>query len=447
MHPPQLCIVPRRMSRISDGAMRTTLTSLIVIAALSGAGCEELDGRNSNRTGNRLFREMQFIDAAGAYEKALKTVDEPIIHYNLGLAYSKMYRAGSDKPVLLGEQGDELCSLIPNVKPVPAQVCIKKVKDDDLEGRRRFTECDDKNVCASSFTCKQTTMCGIESPVLADMAATHFQAWIAKQAPDDTLKAELKTLRDRIRAADEAHVARLAKLTDETAKQAEIQRHKTASEETGKRVEELTLKDDTRKLMSSVWIDTNQYDKATKFWENELAGRPNDVAIMGNLGGIALKGGDWRKSIEWYRKVGEAATEPEAKVAAYQNIGNVAWSKLNSKTLSPEDSVELADFGVAALQQAATIQPKNQRLVGLQSSITNFRSLQHGASFGAAIERASAQDLQRLSRVLAEEAKKQTQGGAPATPAPPAPPATPATPAPAAPAPTTPTPAPAPAGG
>src|SRR5438132_12680691 len=95
----QLCIVARSMSRCSDRAMFGFVIA-IVVAVLSGA-CNDLAGRKDNRQANTAFREMRFIDAAAQYEKALTEVDDPIIHFNLGLTYSKVYRAGNDKPVAL----------------------------------------------------------------------------------------------------------------------------------------------------------------------------------------------------------------------------------------------------------------------------------------------------------------------------------------------------------
>jgi hypothetical protein len=137
-----------------------------------------------------------------------------------------------------------------------------------------------------------------------------------------------------------------------------------------------------------------------------LDAKPNDPDIMGTLAGVNLKANDWRKSIEWYLKVAAVSKDETAKVAAYQLIGNVAWSKLNSKTLTVAESVELADRGIGALQKAAELQPKNPKLVGLQASIFNFRALAMGASWAAGIDRAIAQDRQRASRVLSDEAKK-----------------------------------------
>jgi tetratricopeptide (TPR) repeat protein len=327
--------------------MTRTRFLLVVAALVAVTGCEELDGRNRNRQANRLFREMQFVDAAAEYEKALSQVPDPIIHYNAGLAYSKIAK-GSDKIVLLGERGNtDVCDLIPGVKDVQKRVCVKP-------GDRRFNECDDKNVCASSYQCKQTTLCSMPATEIADLATKHFQEWL-KSHPTDT---------------------------------------------------------ETEKQMTQVWLDASAFDSAIKYWESRLQQKPNDPEIMGNLAGINLKAGEWRKSIEWYTKVAEAAKDSGNKVGAYQFIGNVAWSKLNSKTLNPDETIELADRGLGALQKAAELEPKNSKLFSLQASIYNFRANAHGSSWASAIDRASAQDLLGLTRVLRDEAKK-LQGEAP----------------------------------
>lgn len=342
--------------------MRMLALLVITSSMLAGVGCEELDGRSRTRKGNRYFRDTKFVDAVAEYEKALQQVKSPIIHYNLALAYAKVFKPGQDKPVRLGHKGSFACTVIPNVKFEQATVCVK-------DGDRRFDDCDDKNVCASSYQCKASELCTLDGPALADAAATHFGEWV-KANPND---------------------------------------------------------EDTRKQMTQVWLDSNQFDRAIAYWEGLLKEKPDNADVMGALAGINLKAGKWRESVEWYAKVAEVSKDAASKVAAYQFIGNVAWSKLNSKTLSASDSLELADRGIGALQKAAALAPKNPKLFGLQASIFNFRALQQGASFAAAIDRASAQDLQRISRVLAEEAKK-AQGGAPTTPSTP----TPATPAPTA---------------
>lgn len=349
------------MSRTADKALRFALVLLLVATAL---GCDALDGRARNKKANRLFRETKFIDAAAEYERALKTVDDPTIHYNLGLAYSKVFKPGLDdredtkdvdeRDVLLDVQGSFVCNSIPQTKPLTRQVCVKP-------GDKRFDACDEKNVCASSYKCQKVELCSINNDAIADLAATHFGVWL-KANPTD------------------AH---------------------------------------TRAIMTQVWIDSSQYEKAIEYWEALLEKKPKDPEIMGSLAGINLKAGDWRKSIDWFQQVAEVSKDESAKVSAYQFIGNVAWSKLNSKTLSSEESVELADYGIGALQMAAELQPKNPKLFGLMGSIFNFRSLAHGSSWAAGLDRAKAQDLQIVSRVLSDEAKK-AQGLLVAPPAQPA---------------------------
>jgi len=351
MHSTQVCIVARLM-RIADRAI-IFATLLLVVAA----GCDQLDGRSENRKGNSAFRDQKFVEAVTHYQKAIKEVDDPTIHYNLALAYSKVFQPGSDKPVFIDRNGSEACKVVPGVVAIEKQACVKA-------GDRHFEDCDAKNVCASSFKCEKVSICQLDNNKLADLVTEHFGLWM-KAHPTDN---------------------------------------------------------ETRALMTQTWIDSSQYKKAIDYWEELGKAKPNDPEIMGSLAGINLKANDWRKSIEWYLKVAGVATEQSAKVAAYQFIGNVAWSKLNSKTLSREESVELADRGIGALQKAAGLQPDNPKPVGLMASIFNFRGQAQGASWAGALDRATAQDLQHASRVLNEKAKK-AAGQVPGTPATPAAPA------------------------
>ena len=454
MPPTSLCIVPQSMNRSSGrariaGLVSAVLASSVVLGGI--CGCEELEGRNRVRKGNRLFRgeasvvnpngKPQFIDAAAEYQLALTQVDHPTIHYNLGLAYQKIVKPGSTAPILLGTKGELPCSVIPGTKMIEAGACVKpgdrlyaecgsaktgpiEKKIAELEAQKSAATDDEKKkdldaqihdkrdelgryTCNSSFKCVETTFCSLTSPELVELAAQNFQAWIKAQPSDAEIKKQLNLA-----------VAELedAKKTDNTPLLTSAQ----------KQVDELQIKDQTRKLMTQLWLDAEQYQKALDYWESLLQDRPNDPEIMGNLAGINLKSGDWKKSIEWYNKVADVTNDPSSKVAEYQFIGNVAWAKLNSRTLIGTDAIELADRGIGALQRAAEIQPKNPKLVSLQASIFNFRSTAHGASWASAIDRASAQDLLNLTHVLVDEAKK-AQGQAPGTPPATAPP-TPAPP-------------------
>lgn len=354
MHPTQVCIVARPMNRPTTRATPILVGILLMIASVSGIGCEELDGRNRTRQGNRMFRETQFIDAAAQYEKALKTVNDPIIHYNAALTYSKIFKP--DTTIRLGVKGTFVCNELPNTKTESARVCVK-------DGDRRFDNCDDKNVCASSYKCLQSELCVYDAPLLAELATSHYQQWLLANPKDD----------------------------------------------------------ETRELMTQVWIDGSQFDLAIKYWEGLLEKEPDNTKVMGILAGINLKAGEWRRSVQLYLKVANATQDPAQKVLNFQAVGNVAWAKLNSKTLPGPEAIELADFGIGALQKAAELNPKNPKLFGLQGSIYLFRAMAQGAAWAAALDRASAQDLQRTSRVLAEEAKKAAGGAVPTTPPTPAP--------------------------
>jgi tetratricopeptide (TPR) repeat protein len=436
------------MRRFSERAriarfLSVALVSCVVLGSIGG--CEQLDGRRRTGAGTRMFHETRFIDAAAEYQKALKAVDDPIIHYNLGLAYSKIFKPGYDAPVLLGTQGEFVCSEIPGVKMVEAGACVKpgdrhyaecgaaksapiekqiaeldaqlksttdEDKKKELQAQRSDSQAElDRFLCPSSFTCVEGTFCSLRSPELADLAAQHFKLWIKAQPSDVEIEQqEQEALRD----------LEEAKKAENNAQAAEAQR----------RVDDLGTKDQTRKLMTKLWIDSEQYRKAIDYWEGLLQDKPNDAEIMGNLAGINLSAGDWRKSIEWYNKVADVTSDPSSRVASYLFIGNVAWARLNSRTLVGVEAIELADRGLAALQKAAEVQPRNPKPFGLQASIFNFRSTAHGASWAAAIDRASAQDLLQFTRVLIDEAKKAQQGEAPGTPSTPAPSVPPTPPSP-----------------
>ncbi|HEY4240169.1 MAG TPA: hypothetical protein VGM88_10150 [Kofleriaceae bacterium] len=485
---------------------------LVVCAA---AGCKQLDGRAKNRDGNKDYHEARFVDAIAKYEQALKTVDDPTIHYNLGLAYSKVFKPGFDGPVLLAPTSDSVCKDIPDVKVVQAGACVKegdrhyqecsaaksaklndqisaidaelkalppideKKPDDQKTEADRTAEAHHKEVadklrdatddlqritCPSSFTCIEGDYCSIVAPEIADRAAQHFQIWIAVQPPDDEIAAQLKVAEKERDEAKEKfdlydgymkHIADLdaaietntgladkAKEANDAAKEAEYRRmvdesnkaeteakknppptfDKSRLEPLEQRVDDLLTKKQTRNIMSQLWLESSQYEKALSYWEGLLKARPNDTGIMGAIAGINQKAGDWRKSIEWYNKSAELLTEPSSKELALESIANTAWSKLNSKTLSPADSVELADRGLEALQRAMAIEPKLAKLYGLSAALYNFRSQNQNASFAAAIDRSSAQDLQNARTVLNEQAKRAAGAPIPPTP-PPAPPA------------------------
>lgn len=318
-----------------------------IVAVVAAAGCEQLAGRSENRKGNTAFHEMKFAAAVAHFERAIRRVDDPIIHYNLALAYSKVFKQGAEGSVVIDRMalGSGACQAVPGVAVVSKRVCVK-------QGDAHWTECDSAHSCATGFRCEAAELCTLDNKKLADLATDHFAVWLESHPADS----------------------------------------------------------ETRSLMTQVWIDSGQYPKAIAYWEQLDRATPNNPSIMGNLAGINLKANQWQKSIEWYLRVAANSVERSAKVAAYQFIGNVAWSKLHGKTLTREQAVELADRGVSALQQAVELQPENAKLYALMGSIYGFRALQQGASWAGGIDRAAALDLQSKSRVISDRAKQEAAG-------------------------------------
>jgi tetratricopeptide (TPR) repeat protein len=161
-----------------------------------------------------------------------------------------------------------------------------------------------------------------------------------------------------------------------------------------------------RDMMSKVWLDNNQIEKALGFWESELKNDPKNADIMGKLAGINFKGRRWRESMDWYNREADATDSPAAKGAAYQSIGNVAWAILSNREKTVwEDRIECADRGVTAVSKAAELFPKKPEVQGLMSAIYNFRAIANGPVWAGAIDRATAQTHAEKRRVLIAEAK------------------------------------------
>jgi tetratricopeptide (TPR) repeat protein len=401
----------------------------VAAGACSAAGADErASGVKRVSDGNELFSKGRFIDAAVAYEQALASLKDPIVHHNLGVAYSKIFRAESEQRVLLGTKNELQCRVLPGVKMVTASACVNDVdrpyaecgaartapieqqiaelnvqmktanenRKEALEAAIKEKRLElDRHTCAAPFPCVDSTFCSLTSTELADLAAQHLQIWIEGRPSDGAIREHMSSLQPR---SDEA---------GSTGKSVEAS--------TQGQLDDPMTADQTRRLMTRLWIDSDQYSKALAYWEGRLQHQPKDAEIMSILAAINLKAGDWRKSIAWSNKEASAANERSLKVTAYQSIGYVAWSKLNTRTLAGADAVELADRGIAALQRAAEIEPDNSRVVSLQASLFNFRAVAHGSSWAAAIDRASARQLFTLGRILHERATNASAPAAPAT--------------------------------
>lgn len=163
-----------------------------------------------------------------------------------------------------------------------------------------------------------------------------------------------------------------------------------------------------RKLLTEIWVESGQVDKAVAFWEGESQQRPKDTSILEQLADLHYKAGDWRKAIEWLEKAVALADTPEEKASAHSQIGNLCFLKLlnNRDAIQGQERIELADRGIGALQKALALTPKNMQYVSTLASLNQQRALASTSRLGFHIDLAMHQNHMRVFGVLREEAKK-----------------------------------------
>lgn len=145
-------------------------------------------------------------------------------------------------------------------------------------------------------------------------------------------------------------------------------------------------------LMTQVWLDSGQYEKALAYWEQELAENPNSTEILSYLASINRQAGDWEQAVEWHYKQHEAETTPDGKAAALVDIAKLIWHRLQDKDgLTGLERIRVADVGIGALQQAAEMRPDDIDVHRYLASMFQLRAMGHGASWAQAVDRASSQ--------------------------------------------------------
>jgi tetratricopeptide (TPR) repeat protein len=176
-----------------------------------------------------------------------------------------------------------------------------------------------------------------------------------------------------------------------------------------------------RDILTRVWIDSGDYPKALAFWQKEHDADPKNRDVIEKLAGIHFKAGNWEQAMTWYQKEAEVSPDDAGRIAAYLNIGKLAWNKLsNREKTTGAERIKVADLALSALQKAEALDSRSMEIEGYLASVYEFRSLAHGVSWAAALDRASTQAHRAKWRVLKEEADKAAKQN-PTTPA--APPA------------------------
>jgi tetratricopeptide (TPR) repeat protein len=78
---------------------RILLVATALWLGLGGTGCEEISARRAVQEGNKEYERGNFKQAAQLYEEALQKAPHlDTAHYNAGLTYKKMFRAGDQDP-------------------------------------------------------------------------------------------------------------------------------------------------------------------------------------------------------------------------------------------------------------------------------------------------------------------------------------------------------------
>ncbi|HTE54370.1 MAG TPA: tetratricopeptide repeat protein [Kofleriaceae bacterium] len=211
-------------------------------------------------------------------------------------------------------------------------------------------------------------------------------------------------------------------------------------------------------LLTTIWLDSGQYDKALSYWSAVLAKDPQSRDVIEKLANINRQAGDYVKAREWHLKRVDLEADRGGKVKAYLDIAQMEWSRLQKPDLVDAERLAVVDIGLASLQQAEKLDPKHALVQSLMGSLYQHRSVAHGAHWAKGVEAAS----QRFHQGRFTDIRKGEQAAAgapqPGQPAPagqpgqPAPAGQPGQPAPAgqpgqtgaAPAPTGSTPQPAP---
>jgi tetratricopeptide (TPR) repeat protein len=110
-----------------------------------------------------------------------------------------------------------------------------------------------------------------------------------------------------------------------------------------------------REFLVSMYLATDRYDDAIRFYEEMLKADPKDSKAMSSIAQMFFKKGDFDTAVVWLKKRLEIeGNNPEV----YYLIGVQAWDRsYNFPDLSPENRAKIVDEGLEALNKAVEIKP------------------------------------------------------------------------------------------
>ncbi|MGH9364211.1 MAG: tetratricopeptide repeat protein [Thermoanaerobaculia bacterium] len=111
-----------------------------------------------------------------------------------------------------------------------------------------------------------------------------------------------------------------------------------------------------REFLVSMYLATDRFDDAIKFYEEMLKANPKDSKAMSSIAQMYFKKGDFDTAVVWLKKRLEVeGNNPEV----YYLIGVQAWDRsYNFPGLAPETRAKIVEEGLQSLNKAIEIKPE-----------------------------------------------------------------------------------------
>jgi tetratricopeptide (TPR) repeat protein len=164
---------------------------------------------------------------------------------------------------------------------------------------------------------------------------------------------------------------------------------------------------EARAIMTGVWVDSGDFEKALAYWQAEHEKDPKNRDIMNQMAKINQSAQRFDEMVRWLRLDASAADTNEGKIKTLVSIGRSAAAKLqNRDKVILTERIHVADVGISALQEVLAMDANNLEALGLLTTVFKMRSVAHGAFWAAEIDRAIAENYDDKWRVLNEARKK-----------------------------------------
>lgn len=158
-------------------------------------------------------------------------------------------------------------------------------------------------------------------------------------------------------------------------------------------------------LLTQIWLDSEQFEKALAYWDQVRAREPENPVVLARLADINRLAGRYDKALEWLARRVDLEPDEAGKVRGYIDIAQLQWSRLTKPELVDAERVQIADSGIAALQQAWELNDDNPQVQSLMGSLYQFRAVAHGASWARTVD-AAAQRYHQIKAVKMARAKE-----------------------------------------